>query len=94
MGKEVAAPPKLALAGLGKRFGGLRAVSACSFDVAPGTVVGLIGPNGSGKSTIVNLVCGLLPPTSGRVVFDGADISRLPPHARVRPSAERAAGTA
>jgi ABC-type branched-subunit amino acid transport system ATPase component len=51
--------------------------------VGPGEILGLIGPNGSGKSTIVNLICGLFPPTAGRVLLRGADISGLPPHARV-----------
>jgi ABC-type branched-subunit amino acid transport system ATPase component len=73
----------LDLQGLTKHFGGLRAVDGIDLAVARGEIVGLIGPNGSGKSTIVNLICGLLPPTAGRVVFNGADICRLPPHARV-----------
>jgi len=79
VGQEVA-PPKLALAGLSKRFGGLRAVSACSFDIAPGTVVGLIGPNGSGKSTIFNLVTGLLRPDDGAILHDGERIDGLATH--------------
>ncbi len=73
----------LDLQGLTKHFGGVRAVDGIDLTVARGEIVGLIGPNGSGKSTIVNLICGLLPPTAGRVVFNGADISRMPPHARV-----------
>ena len=73
----------LELAGLTKHFGGVRAVDGVDLAVARGEILGLIGPNGSGKSTIVNLVCGLLPPTAGRVVLDGADISKEPPHARV-----------
>ena len=73
----------LDLQGLTKHFGGVRAVDGIDLAVARGEIVGLIGPNGSGKSTIVNLICGLLPPTAGRVVFNGADITRLPPHARV-----------
>jgi branched-chain amino acid transport system ATP-binding protein len=73
----------LDLQGLTKHFGGVRAVDGIDLTVSRGEIVGLIGPNGSGKSTIVNLICGLLPPTAGRVVFNGADISRLPPHARV-----------
>ena len=80
MGQEVAAPPKLALAGLGKRFGGLRAVSGCSFEIAPGSVVGLIGPNGSGKSTIFNLVTGLLRPDEGAIRLDGERIDGLATH--------------
>lgn len=66
-----------------KHFGGVRAVDGVDLTVARGEILGLIGPNGSGKSTIVNLICGLFPLTSGRVVFDGTDISALPMHARV-----------
>ena len=73
----------LDLQGLAKHFGGVRAVDGVDLAVARGEVLGLIGPNGSGKSTIVNLICGLLAPIAGRVVFNGADISVLPPHARV-----------
>jgi branched-chain amino acid transport system ATP-binding protein len=75
--------PVLDLDGLTKHFGGVRAVDGVDLAVARGEILGLIGPNGSGKSTIVNLICGLFPPTAGRVIFDGADISDLPPHARV-----------
>ena len=73
----------LELQGLSKHFGGVRAVDGVDLSVARGEILGLIGPNGSGKSTIVNLICGLFPPTAGRIVFNGADISDLPPHARV-----------
>jgi branched-chain amino acid transport system ATP-binding protein len=73
----------LELAGLSKHFGGVRAVDGVDLKVNKGEVVGLIGPNGSGKSTIVNLVCGLFPPTAGTILFEGTDISRLPTHARV-----------
>ena len=73
----------LDLQGLAKHFGGVRAVDGVDLAVARGEILGLIGPNGSGKSTIVNLICGLLAPIAGRVVFNGADISVLPPHARV-----------
>jgi branched-chain amino acid transport system ATP-binding protein len=73
----------LDLQGIAKHFGGVRAVDGVDLKVARGEILGLIGPNGSGKSTIVNLICGLFPLTAGRIVFDGADISDLPPHARV-----------
>ena len=59
----------LAVRGLRKRFGGLVAVENCSFEVAPGQVVGLIGPNGSGKSTVFNLVTGTIRPDRGAVVY-------------------------
>jgi len=73
----------LELKGLTKHFGGVRAVERVDLTVRQGEIFGLIGPNGSGKSTIVNLICGLFPPTDGRVLLRGEDISALPPHARV-----------
>jgi branched-chain amino acid transport system ATP-binding protein len=73
----------LELNGLTKHFGGVRAVERVDLTVAQGEILGLIGPNGSGKSTIVNLICGLFAPTGGRVLLRGADITALPPHARV-----------
>jgi ABC-2 type transport system ATP-binding protein len=57
-----------------KRYGALTAVSHLSFTVKPGEVLGYLGPNGSGKSTTVKLLTGLMPPTSGTVLFDGTDI--------------------
>lgn len=63
-----------------KAFGGLRAVDDCSLTVARGRITGLIGPNGAGKSTIANLITGFLHADAGRVLFDGADIARLPIH--------------
>ncbi|MFM9850327.1 MAG: ABC transporter ATP-binding protein [Hyphomicrobiaceae bacterium] len=73
----------LELQGVSKHFGGVRAVDGIDLTVARGEILGLIGPNGSGKSTIVNLICGLFPLTSGRIILDGADISDVPVHARV-----------
>lgn len=72
--------PLLALDGLTKHFGGLRAVQGVDLQVRDGEILGLIGPNGSGKSTIVNLVTGVLPPTAGRVRLRDRDITGLPPH--------------
>ena len=57
-----------------KRYGALTAVSHVSFTVKPGEVLGYLGPNGSGKSTTVKMLTGLMPPTAGRILFDGADI--------------------
>ena len=73
----------LELERLTRHFGGVRAVNGVDLVVRAGEVLGLIGPNGSGKSTTVNLICGLFPLTSGRVLFKGRDISALPPHERV-----------
>jgi len=66
---------------LNKGFGGLRAVSDCSLSVARGTITGLIGPNGAGKTTLFNLIAGTLQPDSGRIFFDGEDVTGLSPHA-------------
>lgn len=62
---------------LTKRFGGVRALNDVSFSLRPGEILGLIGPNGSGKSTCVNLLSGTLPPTAGRVIFDGRPLAGL-----------------
>ena len=67
--------PLLAVDELGKSFGGLRAVDALSFDVASGTITGLIGPNGSGKTTALNMISGLLKPSNGTIRFAGRPIS-------------------
>ncbi len=66
---------------LHRHFGGFRAVDGATLSIEKGTVTGLIGPNGAGKSTLFNVVSGALPPTSGRIVMDGEDITGLPPHA-------------
>ncbi len=66
--------------GLHKHFGGFHAVDGASLEIATGSITGLIGPNGAGKTTLFNVIAGRLPPTSGRVVMDGEDITGLPPH--------------
>lgn len=63
-----------------KHFGGLLAVNNCSLKVERGSITGLIGPNGAGKSTLFNLVAGNIAPDSGRIFFDGADVTGLRPH--------------
>ncbi len=66
-----------------RNFGSLVAVSEVSMTVEPGELRAVIGPNGAGKTTFFNLVSGLLSPTSGRIVFDGEDITKLLPARRV-----------
>ncbi|MHA1937109.1 MAG: ABC transporter ATP-binding protein [Candidatus Thorarchaeota archaeon] len=60
-----------------KRFGGLSAVSDFDFSIEQGQITGLIGPNGSGKSTLFNLIAGFYAADSGRILFNGEDISRF-----------------
>ncbi|MDO8606389.1 MAG: ABC transporter ATP-binding protein [Phaeospirillum sp.] len=69
--------PLLSVENVGKSFRGLRAVNAVTFQVPRGDIVALIGPNGAGKTTTFNLIAGALPPSEGRIVLDGADITGL-----------------
>ncbi|MGD9803593.1 MAG: ABC transporter ATP-binding protein [Hyphomicrobiaceae bacterium] len=72
--------PLFSVEHLTRRFGGLVAVDNVSLSVESGEIRGLIGPNGAGKTTFFNLVSGTLVPTSGRVLFDGQDITRVSMH--------------
>jgi branched-chain amino acid transport system ATP-binding protein len=65
--------------GIGKRFGGLQALSGVSFSIAAGEIFGLIGPNGAGKTTLFNLLTGLYAPDSGTFEFNGKKITGLTP---------------
>ena len=67
-----------------KRFGGFAATNDVSLKVEKGARQALIGPNGAGKTTLINLLTGVLEPTSGTVILDGEDITRIPSHQRVR----------
>ncbi|HTW27939.1 MAG TPA: ABC transporter ATP-binding protein [Acetobacteraceae bacterium] len=66
-----------------KRFGSLVAVNDVSMTVERGELRAVIGPNGAGKTTFFNLISGFLTPSSGRIVFDGQDVSAMPPTQRV-----------
>ena len=63
-----------------KHFGGLKAVNDVSIYVEEGDIFGLIGPNGAGKTTLQNAIAGTFPPTSGKVYFEGKDITGFKPH--------------
>jgi ABC-type branched-subunit amino acid transport system ATPase component len=76
--------PVLETRGLVMRFGGIMAMNNVSLTLARGARHALIGPNGAGKTTFVNLLAGVLRPSSGRVLLDGEDITTLAQHRRVR----------
>ena len=67
-----------------KSFGSVRVIDDLSLGVAEGEALGVVGPNGAGKTTMMNLIGGSIPLDVGRLVFDGADISRMPAHQRCR----------
>lgn len=69
---------QLSLSGITKDFGGLRAVDDVSFSIDEGSLVAVIGPNGAGKTTLFNLIAGALPPSSGKVAFEGKSMHASP----------------
>src|SRR5512132_4371803 len=73
----------LELRGITKRFGGLVATDDVTLEIAKGEVHALIGPNGAGKTTLVAQISGVLPTDSGRIIFNGDEITQLTAHARV-----------
>ena len=74
-----AATSKLSAEGVSKIFGGLVAVDGVDFKIAPGSIVSIIGPNGAGKTTFFNMLTGLYKPSTGRILFDGRDITGTRP---------------
>lgn len=70
----------LEVQGLTKNFRGLKAVSDVSFTVEEGSITGLIGSNGAGKTTTFNMVSGVFPPSEGKVIYKGQDITGMAPH--------------
>ncbi|WP_336645942.1 ABC transporter ATP-binding protein [Microbacterium sp. USHLN186] len=74
------AEPLLSVQDLAVSYGRVQAVRGVSFDVAAGSLVTLVGANGAGKSSIINAVSGLVRPAAGRILFQGADITRLRSH--------------
>ncbi len=76
--------PLLSATDIVVRFGGVRALSDAYVNCEPGQITGLIGPNGAGKTTLFNAITGLRPPNSGKVTFDGVDITNKSPFRRAR----------
>ena len=72
-------PPLLNLVGIDAGYGPFRALFDVSFAVPSGAAVALLGSNGAGKSTVARVASGLIKPTSGRIEFDGADVTGMPP---------------
>lgn len=75
-------PESVRAEGIGKRFGGLAAVSDLDFELVKGEILAIIGPNGAGKTTLLNMISGLLRPSAGRIMLNGRDITGLPPQER------------
>ncbi|MDP1657338.1 MAG: ABC transporter ATP-binding protein [Hylemonella sp.] len=76
--------PLLSVDGVTLAFGGVKALSGVSFDVAPGSITAVIGPNGAGKTSLFNTISGFYRPNNGSVHFKGQDITRLPAPKRAR----------
>jgi branched-chain amino acid transport system ATP-binding protein len=74
----------LSVENVSKRFGGLLAVDRVSFNAEAGRITALIGPNGAGKTTLFAIITGFLPPSEGRIIYDGADVAGTPPHRLAR----------
>jgi len=74
---------------ISKAYGGIQAVSACSFTVSEGSITGLIGPNGAGKTTAFDVISGIVTPDEGTVEVDGVDVTGWMPHRITRRGVSR-----
>lgn len=74
------APMILSVSNVSKSFGGLQALQDVSFDLPEGEILGLIGPNGAGKTTLFNVINGVYPPSSGKIIFRNEDVSGMKPY--------------
>ena len=75
---------RLSLETIDQHYGSAQVLRGVSFAVEPGQCLAVLGRNGAGKSTLLRSIIGLLPPTGGRITFDGQDITHWPPHRRAR----------
>ena len=73
---------RVSLQNLGKSYGATTAVANFTLDIADGELVAFLGPSGCGKTTTLRMIAGFIEPTEGRVLFDGVDMTRFPPHRR------------
>jgi len=83
------AAPILRLRGVGRRFGGLRAVADVTLEVKPGERRAILGPNGAGKTTLFNVISGEFPPTEGTIELFGKDVTHQPARLRARAGLSR-----
>src|ERR1700686_4286298 len=79
---EAADIPLLRIEGVGKSFGNFRAVDRLSLDIRAGEFFALLGPSGCGKTTLLRMLAGFETPDEGRILLDGKDIAKVPPHQR------------
>ncbi|MCY4061097.1 MAG: ABC transporter ATP-binding protein [Chloroflexi bacterium] len=77
-------PVKLHVDNITLSFGGIQALQNVQFEINAGEIFAVIGPNGAGKTSLINSINGFYTPQQGRILFEGADISRLPPHDRAK----------
>src|SRR6202521_2931025 len=89
MQKTESAAPILHLRGVGRRFGGLRAVADVTLVVQPGERRAILGPNGAGKTTLFNVISGESPPAEGRIELFGRDVTHAPARPRARAGLSR-----
>jgi branched-chain amino acid transport system ATP-binding protein len=74
----------LSIQGLGKNFGALRVLSDINLNVEKGSLHAVVGPNGAGKTTLFNLISGFIKPSDGKIIFNGLEISNVPPYQMAR----------
>jgi branched-chain amino acid transport system ATP-binding protein len=77
-------PPKLCVQSISLSFGGIRALQQIDFNVQQGEILAVIGPNGAGKTSLINSINGFYSPQEGAILFEGRNITRLPPYKRAQ----------